>query len=447
MTHCDEESLLQYAEGISPIGSEIESHLVGCASCSVTIEEQRELISLLREADTWEGVPETNATVPARIRDLSDLQARLATEDSEAAQLLDEALRGPAAWWTTRLVQSLQPLTAGVVRQLLARAEGLESTAPQQASDMTRLAIDIAAEIPLSDYPSDFVITLRGHALREHSYNVMCLGRYREALLLCDEAESAFTQLPIPEYEVARVSLVRALIYRNLDRMDEAAGLAREAALCFREYGDIRRYTIARMTQSAILQHTGRLQEALTLWLELAALPSLDPATRVAVKLDLGTCYRGLGQVDKATEHITAAAAEYDLLGETIYAAKARWALAATLVAAARTGDAVPILRTTWKQFENLGMEADAALVGLELAEALLLSGQADEVPAICRSVLDRFTRAGMTSRAINALAFLREAIALGQAEPSLVRHVHDFLRKLPPESSRISSKANRLED
>ena len=242
--------------------------------------------------------------------------------------------------------------------------------------------------------------------------------------------------------------LVRALIYRNLDRMDEAAVLAREAANCFREYGDTRRYTIARMTQSAILQETGRQQEALGVWQELHSIHDLDASTRVAITLDLGNCYRELGDADKAIEHISSAAAEYELLGEMVYAAKGRWALAATLVSAGRSGDAVPIFRTTWKLLENLGMEADAALVGLELAEALLMSGHADDVPAICRSLLDRFTRAGMTSRAINALAFLREAIAVGQAEPTLVRHVHDFLRRLPAESTRLTSaRAQRLDD
>jgi hypothetical protein len=43
-----------------------------------------------------------------------------------------------------------------------------------------------------------------------------------------------------------------------------------------------------------------------------------------------------------------------------------------------------------------------------------------------------------MTSRAITALSFLREAVALGQANPSLVRHVHDFLRELPAERPRL---------
>jgi hypothetical protein len=110
MMHCDEESLLQYAEGNSPIGGEIESHLVGCSACSVTIEEQRELISILREADCWDEVPEPMSAVPQRVRELGDLQARLAVEDAEAAKLLDEVLHGPPSWWSTRIIQGADRL-------------------------------------------------------------------------------------------------------------------------------------------------------------------------------------------------------------------------------------------------------------------------------------------------------------------------------------------------
>jgi len=77
-------------------------------------------------------------------------------------------------------------------------------------------------------------------------------------------------------------------------------------------------------------------------------------------------------------------------------------------------------------------MEADAALVGLEVAELLLILGQPDEVPLICRRLLDRFTRNSMTSRAVTALAYLREAASMGNATPALVRHVHDFIRDIP---------------
>ena len=94
-------------------------------------------------------------------------------------------------------------------------------------------------------------------------------------------------------------------------------------------------------------------------------------------------------------------------------------------------------------------MEIDAALVALELAETLLITRHVDEVPLICRALLERFTRAGMSERALTALAFLRETIASGHATPLHVRHVHDFLRDVPGDRERLFAPppAGPLED
>jgi uncharacterized protein YkwD len=113
-----------------------------------------------------------------------------------------------------------------------------------------------------------------------------------------------------------------------------------------------------------------------------------------------------------------------------------RWILARTLVLSKRAASAIPLLREAWRDFESLEMEADAALAALDLVEALLVTGDIEHVPAICRTLLDRFTRAGMNSPAVTALAYLREAVAAGQANRTLVRHVQKFLRELPKEPS-----------
>jgi hypothetical protein len=126
------------------------------------------------------------------------------------------------------------------------------------------------------------------------------------------------------------------------------------------------------------------------------------------------------------------------MLGMEVEQTRSRWQLGQALVAAGKLHDAVPILRQTWREFDAFDMTADAALVALNLSEALLVLGEPAEVPAICREIVARFTRAGMMSRAMTALSFLREAIALGEATPSLIRHVYAFLRKLPDERPRL---------
>jgi hypothetical protein len=137
-------------------------------------------------------------------------------------------------------------------------------------------------------------------------------------------------------------------------------------------------------------------------------------------------------------DYVQRSVAEFEMLGMETERTRSRWMLARALLSLGKMREAIPALRQTRREFEELELIADAGLVALELAEALLSAEQYEEVPAICRDVIAQFTRSGMSARAITALSFLREAVAIGQASPSLVRHVHAFLRELPAEQPRL---------
>jgi len=87
------------------------------------------------------------------------------------------------------------------------------------------------------------------------------------------------------------------------------------------------------------------------------------------------------------------------------------------------------VLKQAQEELDALGMETDAALAALVRVEALFAAGRPDDVPAICRMVIDRFKRAGNDSAAMTALAFLRETVATGHATAASVRQVRDFIR------------------
>jgi thioredoxin-like negative regulator of GroEL len=107
---------------------------------------------------------------------------------------------------------------------------------------------------------------------------------------------------------------------------------------------------------------------------------------------------------------------------------KCGYSIAQALHSAGRSAEAIPLAEKAWRELEDLGMEGDAAIAALLLAECLLAVGRAEEVPKISRMLIDRCTRAGMGSSAMTAFAFLREALAIGHATPDLVRHVREFV-------------------
>jgi len=360
------------------------------------------------------------------------LSKRLVAEDRDAAELLGSLTNTPGAWWRTAVMKSPTGRTAGTVRQLLERMRTELRKSPPRALELTTLAVDIANEISLTEYPSDFVISTRADAWRDHAYVLQFLGRFPEAVAALDEAERLLRETALPEYGIGRIKLVRANILTWTDRRPEAIALADEAAKIFLDFGDRVKYATARMTQAVTLHEHGSIREALEIWESIKNEESLEELTRILIIYNMGLAHRELGNTAKAVEHITLATAEYELLGMPVETTRARWALATTLVSAGKFTPAVGLFDRAWKDFEALDMEADAALVALELAETLLVIGEAGRVPQICRTLLDRFTRAGMTSRAITALSYLREVVAIGKAQPPVIRQVREFLRDLP---------------
>jgi tetratricopeptide (TPR) repeat protein len=436
MTHYDEESLFEFVEGTSPIAGEIETHVSACRACADEIGEQREIVEALASGETWESAP---APAPRQfIVNVTAFAEQARAEEEHAAGLCDEILRGPSSWWRQRLSKTEGAATAGMIKQLLERMRSTLERSPANALQITALAIEISNALDVSAYPCDYAIKLRAQSHRDHAYVLSFMGRYPEALEFADRSKRLFDQVPLPEYDLARLALVRASILQYIERVPEAAKLAAEAAETFLRFGDRARSLNARIFEGIVIYQGGGVERALEVWRSVENDPALDEVSAVRVAHNIALCLTDLQRPAEAVDYVQRSVAQFEMLGMDTERTRSRWMLAHALVALGKTREAIPTLRQTWREFEKLELIGDAGLVALELAEALLAVDQADEVPAICRDIIAQFTRAGMASRAITALSFLREAVAIGQASPSLLRHVHSFLRELPVEQPRL---------
>jgi tetratricopeptide (TPR) repeat protein len=393
------------------------------------------MIAAMKEPSSWDRrSSDSSATPPAeRLARLTSFKQRLDAEDAAAKELIGTLLKGPSAWWRNAVRQNPAAFTAGMVRQLLTKMRELHNRVPADALVVTAIASELANGLSIKEYPSDYVITLRAQALRDHAYVLSIIGRYPDAEATVQQAERLIRQTPIPDYELARLDLVKAEIYRITERIDAAQEAAARAAETFRRFGDRPAWVNAQTYTGAVLFRRGSYAEALAVWKSVEnEVDAISDTARVNLTNNIGLCYRELGDFDNAVRYLSGAAQEFEFLGLEASRATSRWGVGVTLKLAGKFDDAIPILRTTWRDLESVGMEVGAALVALELAEALLLTKRPDEVPQICRALLDRFTRTGMNERALTALAFLRETVASGHATPLHVRHVHDFLRDVP---------------
>src|SRR6185436_18152531 len=98
MRHYDDDSLLEYVEGLSPHAGEIESHVNECPFCATEVARNREVVSSLRSAEVWTDAPE--ATEPPRqfVANVTAFAERARLEEERAVALCDEILSGPPAW-------------------------------------------------------------------------------------------------------------------------------------------------------------------------------------------------------------------------------------------------------------------------------------------------------------------------------------------------------------
>lgn len=441
MTHFDDDTLFEYVEGTSPVDADIASHVTSCGQCSTEVEERRELIATLAGEDVWKVQP------PAPRQFVLDVVAfaeRARVEEQNAVALCDEVLNGPANWWAQRLRKSEGWQTAGTVKELLERWRQKIGAAPAQALQITALAIEVANGLEITQYPSDYVVKLRAQACRDHAYILSFMGRYPEALDFAERSKRLFDQVPLPEYDLARLAIVKASVLRSIDRGDEAIALINGAAETFLRFGDLKRHIGARMTLATALYIRREIPEALSIWqsLEGRTNAETDPHSAVLLAHNIALCHSDLGQPEMAIPYVQRCVLDFEFLGLHTERTRSRWLLGHALAACSKYDEAATILQQTWREFESLDMIGEAALVALELAETLLVLGRPDEVPAICRDLIAQFTRAGMASRAVTALSFLREAVAIGQGTPSLVRHVYTFLRELPAEQPRLFAPA-----
>lgn len=433
--HYDDEALISL---LSSNRAGTDAHLPTCPPCSTKVDSFRTIAGALRDGDVWNQRELRTEAVPATIATLRAFADRMVDEDARAEAILGELLAGSRETWRARLDAHPEWWHAGVVRKLMSASERAIDTMPPDAVESAAMATEIADQLELALYPSDTVQRLRGAAWRDYAYALYYTGAFSKAEAAIVTAEHHFALCVVNEYELGRLGIVRALVLRAFERFDEAARAASASTEAFSRFEDTHRVVSARVAEAHLLLSRGDLEGAERLLLnaeqQISSTPYADTHARVLG--NLGYCSHKLGNVEEAIAYYEASAALHSDLGVVTEAARLRWSVAAILADAGRLAEARERMWTVLPEFERLGMSSEAAVMSLDIAELLAMEERFDEVQLVCRSAMEIFKRAGTvyTSRALTALAFMREAAAHRSVTPAQVRTVREYLRRLPAE-------------
>lgn len=431
--HYDDEALIALLESRR---ESMDAHLPSCAPCAEKLESFRLIADALQDADVWDQRELRTEAIPSTIAVLRNFADRMAYEDSCADAILAELLAGGRESWMPRLRAHPEWRTGGVVRGLIARAYDALMVMPPDALEMLTVATEIADHLDPSHYPSDTVAHLRGAAWRDRAYALFYMGTFSEALSAVDRADEILAACVVDEYDRARVGIVRSLVLRAFERLDEAERVVAESASAFMPFEDLERFASARLAEVHLLAvrcDYDRMYAVLDdLDRRLAGTRHLDAHARVLG--NLGNWAKRVGKFDLAVQYFDMASDVYDTLEVQTEAARIRWSVAQTLIQIGSFDEARVRLSAVMPDLERLGMTWDVALCGLDLAELHLANGRYQEVEAICRRAMDAFIAAGLrdSSGALTALGYMSEAARLRVADGQHVRTVREYIRQLP---------------
>jgi len=402
-----------------------------------TEEDWQHFEDALRNPEPWDLADDLLAP-PPDAAPLRKLAAHLDEERAAARAMLDPLLVSPAAFDAANIENNAAFHTRGVVDVLNDAARPLRNAQPQLALSAATAAVAITARLTAVASCPHRVL---GRAHVERGWALFFVGRYRDAEEALRNADAAFDDDPLAtDWDRAQAALVRANVYVETHRYDEARREARFAAAAFEAFGDRQYALAARLIDGNALGLRGDYAGAAEVLDSIAA-----EAARTGDRLQLarasqsaGNCYIELADFAKAEQCFLAALALWDELGSDIERLRTNWSLGVLAKATGNLDEAISRIDEVRRSFEALGVINDAAIARLELAEVLLLADRPDEVPDLLRDVVVSFTSEGIMRNASIALAYLREAVDAGAIEVRRIRHVREYLEELPSHPSNV---------
>lgn len=432
MNHLPEEALIAYAAESQPsaAGMAVEAHLDGCPPCRDRYETiLRELANGLDEEESW-VVEEPD---PVAAQALREQAARNRREDEEAKELLGTLLQDPEAFVWEDVSRKRKYHTGGVVRRLATAAFETCYQSPRHAFHLAETAVAIAEMLKPDVYGKVALAAWRGLAYKQQANALRILGRLPEAIESLDRAERYYETLPMPDFDVASVTYVRASVLFEQQRYDEADRYAAESTRKFLHGGQTDYYARSRHLQGAIAFEKGELARARTIFESLLAYGELigDKTWIAREALALGNCALELREFANATEYLHNGVRNFRELGNAHEVLLCEWALALVVQRHGEPRRAVSRLGQIRDQFLSLGSSTDAALVTLDLMETFLLLGKPRDIQRAARNIQAIFKNAGMLTGAVTAADYLKRAAAMREVTPSLIEYLRKYLRRV----------------
>lgn len=318
------------------------------------------------------------------------------------------------------------------MRRVTAFAQDICQNRPLDALTFADAAITIAEALPDNVYPFNAVYELRGTAWKERANALLVKGDYPEALLSIAYAERAFRRLSASGFGLSTVALVRASVLYEQGLFEEAAESAEIAEAGFAHLGQDERRTRAVFLRGSIKFETREFAIAQNLFARVLDYGESTNDVRWIARASYASanCALDTGEMAEASMRFHRALIIFREIGPEWDRLATEWGLARILLHGGNLREAVRRLTDIATGYEDHAMLTNAALVRLDVVEALLALGESKAITELATRLFRTFKAAGMIRSALTAIAYMKEAAADGKLTPASVDAVRTFLRR-----------------
>jgi tetratricopeptide (TPR) repeat protein len=353
-------------------------------------------------------------------------------ERRQAVAFLDELVAHQPSTRALLLANSPRFHTWGVYESLLERSWQLRGTAPTEAHELARLALELSNHLSTDYYSVELIEDLRARAW---SY----IGNLRRIASDLDSSEKAFqlSYLHLKRgtcepFERAMFLDLKASLRRAQRRFGEAIGLLKRAVSIFLRQGDQHRAGKSLVSLSLVHDYAGEPGEAITVLQE--ALRQIDPSQDERLLMSawhnliwyhcsLSRYIEAQGLYRKARPLYT----KYEAAG---FGNLRLWAKGKIELGLGQSDSAEELFLSARTGFLKQGIPYEAAMVSMDLAILYAEQCRSSELKQLAAEMLPIFSSLRIQREALAALMFLKQALDAERLTTEAVTRVASFLQR-----------------
>jgi tetratricopeptide (TPR) repeat protein len=305
---------------------------------------------------------------------------------------------------------------------------------PTRAIALAELAVRVAEFLVEEAYDPDWVLDLKARAWAYLGNGLRVLGELwsaESAFRRSEEhMEASMTGNPRIRAEVLDL---KGSLRRAQRRLDEAEALAREALALYRESGDADGVGTVLIKQAKILEERGEPDGAIALLEEAAAIVGggVQPRLLLCARHNLAFLLTTAERYAEAAALLPEVRRLSRELGNPLDLLRLRW-VEGRIAFGTRGGDQAveAALRQVQKEFFDLRMGYDAALVSLDLAALYAREGRTAEQKALAVEIMPVFESREVNREAMAALLMFQHAAQEERLTADLARQLAAFLKR-----------------